>query len=183
MPVESTNFLEAFKASLLIASSWAALSCYAWSLVRLALESGVTPGPRRIWVAGCVCYVVHLLLAFEVAYGWSHRTALEDIATQSESISGVRAPWGLFINYAYGLAWMADLAWWWRAGELAYRRRPTWSHWLLHGFFLFMLFNGGFVFVERWTRWIGLALFTVSFGAAIVVPLRQKRWILQKSSS
>ena len=151
--------------------------------MRLATEDRLTPFPRRIWTAGCGCFLVHMILAFQVAYGWSQQAALEDVGTQSESISGVRAPWGLFINYAFGAVWLADLIWWWLAGDLTYRRRPIWSHWLLHGFFLFMLFNGGFVFVERWTRWIGLALFSVSLGAAIAVPLRQKRWILQKSSS
>jgi len=180
---ETFSTLEAIKASLLIASSWAALGCYAWTLIRLAMEHQITPVPRRIWTAGCGLFLVHMLLAFEVAYSWSHRAAVADIATQSESISGVRAPWGLFIDYAYGLVWLTDLTWWWRAGDLAYRHRSAWSHWFLHGFFLFMLFNGGFVFVERWTRWIGLALFCVSLGAAIVVSKRQKRWILQKSSS
>jgi hypothetical protein len=185
MPLEAPHPFEAAKASLLIATSWAALGCYAWSLTRLALDPAASPAARRIWTAGCVCFFAHMVLAFDVAYDWSHDTAIADIAAQSESISGVRAPWGLFINYAFGLIWLLDLAWWWRVGDLAYRRRPVWSHWLVHGFFLFMLFNGGFVFVERWTRWIGLGLFGVSLWAAIRVPRRHHQWIdpLPKSSS
>jgi hypothetical protein len=184
MPSAVPATFEEFKASLLIASSWAALTCYAWSLVRLAWDRTLLPGPRRIWTMGCLFYVAHMILAFEVAYRWSHEAAIADIGSQSEAISGVRAPWGLFVNYAYGAVWMADLAWWWRVGDRAYRERSRVSHWILHGLFLFMLFNGAFVFVERWTRWFGLFLFVVSSWAACNVRVRQSRWLpsLPKSS-
>jgi hypothetical protein len=185
MPPEEPNLLETAKAGLLIASSWVALGCYAASLTTLALERCPSPLPRRLWSLGCLSYVAHMILAFEVAYDWSHANAVADIAVQSESISGVRASWGIWINYAYGLVWLADLGIWWRLGEIGYRNRPRWTHWAVHGFFLFMLFNGGFIFVERWTRWIGLSLFSVSLWAACQVAKRPKPWTLppQKSSS
>lgn len=185
MPFAGSHVHEVLKAALLIASSWTALGCYASAVTALALEKAVSPLPRRIWTAGCLSYFAHMLLAFDVAYDWSHERAVADIAIQSESLSGVSAPWGLWINYAYGAVWLVDLLGWVRVGETGYRRRSIGVHWLVHGFFLFMLFNGGFVFVERWTRWIGLGLFLVSLWAVCRLSGKLKPWtpLPQKSSS
>ena len=161
-------------AAALVGSAWASLVCYTVSLSWLAWEREVSAAPRRVWTWGCLCSLLHMILAFGVMYGWSQAVAREDIGSQSEWVSGVRAPWGLFVNYAFGAVWLADLLWWWRVGDRTYRRRSAVSHWLVHGFFLFMLFNGGFVFVERWTRWIGLTLFCVSLWAALAVRSRDR---------
>jgi hypothetical protein len=153
-------------AGILMGSAWAALCCYAWSTGRLAWGPPQSPAARWIWTLGCASFAVHVAAAFEVFYGWSQEQAWEDIAAQSESLSGVRAPWGLWLNYGFGMVWLGETAWWWRVGDASHRRRSRSWNVALHGVFLFMLLNGGFVFVERWTRWIGLGLFLVSAAAA-----------------
>lgn len=158
---------EAFKTAMVFASVWFALFLYIWTLVRLALEKRASPRPRFLWSTGCMMFLIHVAGAFEVFHGWSHTDAYEKTALDSMALTGVRAGWGLYFNYAFTLIWLADMIWWWVAGDERYRRRNKPATAAFHIFFLFMMFNGAFFFVDGWVRWMGLVL-TIA-GAALVI--------------
>ena len=131
---------------------WLALSLYASSQVARPSRTG-----RWLSAAGCALFAVHVVLAFAVHYGWSHGTALRETAAQTEALTGVRTGSGLYVNYLFGLIWLAEL-WWWTRAETSYRTRPAWVEITVRVFFLFMIVNGAVVFVGWPQRWLGLAL-------------------------
>jgi len=111
---------------------------------------------RSAWTAGCIAYLVHVISAFNYYHDWSHAAAYRETARRTAEVCGV--PWGggLFINYAFTIAWIIDVVWWWKSER--YRRRS----WLLvgawHAFFLGMVFSATVVFEAGLGRWFGLAL-------------------------
>ncbi len=113
---------------------------------------------RIIWTVACTGLVAHFLAAFHFYHGWSHTAAYLDTARQTEELFGMKWGGGLFINYALLVAWIVDLAWWWRSGLDSYRKRPWPVLVLWHGFFIFIIFNATVVFADGIVRWLGLML-------------------------
>lgn len=111
---------------------------------------------RLAWTIGCAALVAHFICAFHFYHAWSHDAAYIDTARQTAEKFAVNWGGGLFINYAVGIVWTADVAWWWFAGVSSYRYRP-WSLTLIwHSFLIFIIFNATVVFEDGLTRWIGL---------------------------
>ena len=131
---------------------WLALGLYVSSQVVRPSRTG-----RRLTAVGCVLFATHVVLAFQVHYGWSHATALQETAAQTEALTGVRTGSGLYVNYLFGLAWLAEV-WWWTRAETSYLNRPGWVELAARAFFLFMIVNGAAVFVDEPQRWLGIAL-------------------------
>jgi len=131
---------------------WLALGLYVSSQVARPSRTG-----RRLSAVGCVLFAAHVVLAFQVHYGWSHATALRETASQTEALTGVRTGSGLYVNYLFGLAWLAEV-WWWTRAETSYLNRPGWVELAGRAFFLFMIVNGAVVFVDEPQRWLGIAL-------------------------
>lgn len=131
---------------------WLALGLYASSQVARPSRAS-----RWLSVAGLTLFVAHVVLAFQVHYGWSHATALRETASQTEALTGVRTGSGLYVNYLFGLAWLAEV-WWWTRAETSYLNRPGWVELAGRAFFLFMIVNGAVVFVDEPQRWLGIAL-------------------------
>lgn len=154
-------------------SAWLAIILYTWTVLRLARETRPTPIPRFLWSLGCAVFLTHVVGAFDVYHHWSHAEAVEKTRVQSLKAVGVEAGWGIYVNYLFTAAWVADLAWWWKVGDERYRARKPAVFWLLHGFFLSMIFFGGFVFVDRNLRWLGLGAFLL--GALSVVQMARRR--------
>lgn len=140
-------------------SAWIAIVLYTWTVIRLAVKPSPDPGARIVWSAGCGVFVLHVLSAFGVVYGWSHDEAFRQTAIQTRAATGFGVGWGLYLNYAFGLIWFADSIWWWTVGDTRYQRRRRVVFGVLHVFFLFMIVNGAFVFVDGWRRFLGLVLF------------------------
>ena len=114
---------------------------------------------RVVWTIACAVLIAHFISAFQFYHGWSHAAAYADTARQTEEAFGFHWGGGLFINYALLIAWIVDIAWWWRSGLDSYRKRP----WPLvagwHGFLIFIIFNATVVFGDGIVRWLGLAIF------------------------
>ncbi len=134
---------------------WLALGLYASSQVTRPSRAS-----RWLSVAGLTLFVAHVVLAFQVHYGWSHATALRETAAQTKALTGVGTGSGLYVNYLFGMAWLAEVCWWTRA-ETSYLHRPGWVDLTMRAFFLFMIVNGAVVFVDEPQRWLGLALVAV----------------------
>lgn len=103
---------------------------------------------RWCWTIGCAVYLVHVALAFAVYHDWSHSDAFE--RTRRESGFG----YGIFVSYAFSLAWSIDVAFRWAAAATR-DRMPRWGVACLHGFLAFVVFNGVVVFANGPIRWFG----------------------------
>jgi hypothetical protein len=64
---------------------------------------------------------------------------------------------GLYVNYAFALAWLGDVVWSW-VDPSAWLARPEWLAWTVRGFFLFMILNGAVIFASGAARWWGALL-------------------------
>lgn len=147
---------------------WVSIVGYTLGTVSFALSRGRTPSSpgrarwdsaaRVVWTVACVSLIAHLISAFQFYHGWSHAAAYCDTARQTEELFGLNWGGGLFINYALLIAWIVDLAWWWRSGLNSYRKRPWLLVALWHGFLIFIIFNATVVFGGGFVRWVGLAI-------------------------
>jgi hypothetical protein len=122
-------------------------------------ETGRTSLRSWAWwafTAGLALTIVHTLLAFAIVDNWVHEDAVRRTAMQTEAVFGVAAGWGVYVNYAFLAAWLAD-AWWWRASPRGYVR-PAMLTWTLRTFYLIVIFNGAIVFASGIRRLFGAAI-------------------------
>lgn len=139
---------------------WIALSGYAVGAASALLarsRKGWDARARWGWTVGCVGLVTHVICAFSFYHHWSHDSAYRETARQTAEVVGLNWGGGLFINYAFVLAWLLEVAWWWR-GDNHYWRRPQLVEIIWQGFFIFMIFNATVVFKTGPLRWLGLML-------------------------
>jgi hypothetical protein len=113
---------------------------------------------RVVWTVACASLIAHFISAFQFYHGWSHAAAYRDTARQTEELFGLNWGGGLFINYALLIAWIVDIAWWWRSGLDSYRKRPWPLIALWHGLFIFIIFNATVVFGDGIVRWLGMGV-------------------------
>lgn len=109
---------------------------------------------RWLWTLAWATFVVHLFMAFHFYHHWSHAHAVEHTRQ--------RSGWGegIYFSHLFTLLWTCDVTWWW-SRPLAYARRPGWIDRVLHGFMLFIVFNGTVVYESGLIRWAGLIGFAV----------------------
>lgn len=132
------------------------------------------PGVDRLaWTVGCGFFVAHVLCALAFFYEWSHAVAYRETARQTLARVGWNSGAGLYFNYVFALAWLADATWWWVRPQ-RYATRPPWIGWGLHGFMLFMALNGTVVFGAPAVRGWGIAG-VVCVGLAIFVGIRRRK--------
>jgi hypothetical protein len=138
---------------------WISIAGYTIGCVVFALARGrveLERWARWAWTIGCAALLAHFAAAFNYYHAWSHHSAYVETARQTAEVFAINWGGGLFINYAVGSAWIADVAWWWVGGVGSYRRRPWVLTLIWHGFLIFILFNATVVFKEGLTRWVGL---------------------------
>lgn len=139
-------------------SIWGSVLC--WAAAVALLLAGKNPMRARwFWTAGLAAFAIHVAGAFQGFYQWNHGVALVETARQTAEMTGWNSGAGLWFNYLFGLVWLADALFWWGGGDQRYFSRPRWISLLLHGFFVFMIFNGAVIFVENPGRWIGISIF------------------------
>ena len=85
-------------------------------------------------------YLIHVWGAFQYFYQWSHAVAYRETARQTAELFGVRWGGGLYLNYLFTAAWLADCAASWVKPHL-WRSKPTWASIVLYGFIAFMWVN------------------------------------------
>jgi MFS family permease len=146
------------------ATIWISMLGYGVGSVIFALSSSTRrrvewePAARVVWTIACASLIAHFISAFQFYHAWSHTAAYIDTARQTEELFGLNWGGGLFINYALLIAWLVDIAWWWRSGIDSYRKRPRLLVALWHGLFIFIIFNATVVFADGIARWVGLAI-------------------------
>ena len=136
---------------------WLALIAYAVGaglLLRVGRHSNDWRRARVAWTIGCAFFLAHVACAFGYYHHWSHAAAVRDTARQTAEMTGWRWGGGLYLNYLFAAAWLADVICWWLAPARFAARSPR-LNCLWHGFFLFMVFNGTVVFGTGPVRWLG----------------------------
>jgi hypothetical protein len=112
---------------------------------------------RWAWTIGCGFFLIHVASAFAYFHHWSHLDAYRETARQTADLTGWHWGGGLYFNYLFATAWLADVFWWWLAPTSFAQRSPRLSA-LGQGFFFFMVLNGAVVFVHGPLRWFGALL-------------------------
>jgi hypothetical protein len=110
---------------------------------------------RWLWTAGCACFVMHVMAAFQFHHHWSNASAVAQTAKETKELMGVAFGEGLYFSYLFLAVWVLDVAAWWLLGE-AYLHRPRWLAGFVHGYLGFIALNGAIVFEAGITRWAGL---------------------------
>lgn len=144
------------------ATAWLALLLYPAVHVGAPGKEPTSPftWPRRLFTLGAAIFAVHVALAFVVHYDVSHQVALNEVARQTEALTGVATGFGLYLNYLFAALWVAE-AGWWSVAPTSYASRPTTLTAAIHGFFLFMIVNGAIVFVPWPRRALGCAILLI----------------------
>jgi hypothetical protein len=117
-----------------------------WCLAMcLGVATRATFASRAFYTWGCAMCMLHIVVAFHVAHGWSHAAAIEHV----EQLSGFGD--GIYVNYLFVAVWLADVCWIWVSLD-GYRNRPRWMSWAVHGFMGFVFFNAAVVFNHGFDR-------------------------------
>jgi hypothetical protein len=128
---------------------------------------------RRAWIAGCLFYLGHVAAAFEFKHDWSHQSVYLATARQTSELFGINWGGGIYFNYLFTAVWVLDATWLWLRPD-AYRRRPNWMSYAIHGYMAFLFFNATVVFGSGWARWSGIAA-TAALGAWRLASIRGRR--------
>ena len=151
----------------LYATIWIALGAF------VAGEVGKVCRPVAAWAwpvsfAGAMLCAVHIVIAFGHHHHWSHRAAIEETARQTASVYGLAWGGGVYVNYVFVAAWLADL-WWWRVRPKEYFARLTAVVWATRAFFFTIVFNAAVVFATTRMRIAG-AVMVIALMLAWLMP-------------
>ena len=140
---------------------WLALGLFAAAQIERRRAAPATSMTGRwLFSVGCSLYLAHVVLAFDVHYGWSHAIAYAETAIQTEAFTGLRWGLGIYVSYLFSAIWVGETAWWWLAPE-GYHTRVHRLDLAMRAFFLFMILNGAVVFVSGPQRLLGVAIVVV----------------------
>ncbi|MFO0810457.1 MAG: hypothetical protein U0746_17670 [Gemmataceae bacterium] len=157
MMTRYTNVKHALSMPLLLTrlTAWLALLFYAMAV---AVRRERPRSARRLWSAGLGAMAVHVVCAFGFMHAWSHAGAAEFTDRQTLALTGVDFRGGLWVNYAFLILWLADVAWWWIDAR-SYESRPRAVEWGVQAVFAFLFVNAAIVFASGVGRWLGVATF------------------------
>ena len=91
---------------------------------------------RWLWTTGCVIFVLHVMAAFHFQHNWSHAAAFEHVRQQTLHDTGWDSGIGLYINYAFGLLWLADTIRWWQRLDWSEKRSSYWTVQIVFAFLM-----------------------------------------------
>ena len=123
---------------------WTARIAAALYAVALALFVHKRPSYRLVSTLGLATYLIHVALAFEFFYHWSHSTAYRETARQTAQLFGVDWGGGLYLNYLFTVLWIFECAVSWTPslGQSTAARRARIA---VHVFLAFMVLNASVV--------------------------------------
>ncbi len=98
---------------------------------------------------------LHILASYGLANSWSHAAAIEATADESERVTGIRAGWGVYVNFVFATVWMGYSA----AMTTRKRRWPAVDQ-AVFWFTAAIVFSATIVFEAGAVRWLSIAGFT-----------------------
>lgn len=129
----------------------------AWAIGEALMRRSVSLDrlARTLWTVGAALAIVHIVLAFDLVYGWNHEAAVEATVRQSADRFGLGWRGGIYVNYVFVVLWLADVCWWWIA-PLSHRSRARSIEGARFIAFTFMFVNGAIVFASGLGRLVGV---------------------------
>ena len=91
---------------------------------------------RWLWTSGCLALVLHVAVAFHFQHGWSHAAAFEHVRLRTLRETGWDSGVGPYVNYAFGLLWLADTLLWWRRIDWSEKRSSYWTVQIVFAFLM-----------------------------------------------
>lgn len=93
---------------LVLGCVWLSVSAwFAGAIARDADPAGHTERLyRTFWLFGAILILVHIVASYGFVHGWSHAAALAATADESFEVTGVRASWGVYVNFAFATVWL-----------------------------------------------------------------------------
>ena len=82
---------------------------------------------RSVWPIGALLMIAHIVAAYGMTHGWSHAAAVAATAEESFQVTGIRAGWGVWVNFAFAASWLIQAA----AMLWLKRRVPRHDGWLI----------------------------------------------------
>ena len=61
---------------------------------------------RHAWLFGSVMIVLHIIASYAITYQWNHAAAVQATAEESQRVTGIRAGWGVYVNFAFAAIWL-----------------------------------------------------------------------------
>ncbi len=68
---------------------------------------GVEAAYGWLWLAGSMFMTIHIAASYGFVHHWSHRDAIEVTARESFRVTGIRAGWGVYVNFLFAIAWLS----------------------------------------------------------------------------
>jgi hypothetical protein len=128
---------------------------------------------RRCWTLGIALAVIHVVLAFQLVYGWDHEAAVEATVRQTADRLGWGWRGGIYVNYVFLALWLADVSWWWLA-PASHASRSARLEITRLAMFVFMFVNGAVIFASGMGRLAGTGSVALVLVAS-VIP--KHRWL------
>jgi len=126
-------------------------------------------GAWSVSATGAILLAIHIVLAMAVRHGWSHASALEETARQTNDVFGLNWGGGVYVNYLFAVVWISEL-FVWRQWPEGYASRPDWIKWSLRAFYFVMIVSAAVIFATGWRRWMGVGILAVLMASWIKRP-------------
>gem|GEM_PF-3647945 len=125
---------------------------------------------RWSWLFSGVMFWLHILASYGVVHGWDHAAALQQTAEESYEVTGIRASWGVYVNFVF-----AALVLVYPAVMLQQNRRIEAIDVLVFLFLSSIVFSATIVFENGFLRIVSLIgfLVLVLIGTATARNLRR----------
>ncbi|GAA4462285.1 hypothetical protein [Novipirellula rosea] len=107
------------------------------------------------WLLGSLMIALHILASYGLAHNWSHAAAIEATADESERVTGIRAGWGVYVNFVFAAVWMG-----YSAAMITRKRRWPAVDQAVFWFTAAIVFSATIVFEAGAVRWLSVAGFT-----------------------
>ncbi|MDF1849532.1 MAG: hypothetical protein P1U85_01775 [Verrucomicrobiales bacterium] len=148
------------------ASIWIAMAAWTWGIVEGRRSSTSVFRSRAPWLFGLIFYAIHIVLAYEIFYEWSHTVAWEKTALDTAAATGVKTGVGLLLNFLFGawLIWDFSKRWNDRIGGTRY---------VTEGLVFFFILNGAIVFGDGPVVALGVIL-CLAIAAKWILERRQR---------
>lgn len=135
-------------------SVWLSVACwFAGATIYLIVRKRASIASIT-WAVGVLLMVMHTAASYGYEHDWSHQAALRFTGDESESVTGVRAEWGLYANFLFIFVWFC-LAYVWRKSPL----HVTSMRLMMCVYLGLIVFFATIVFENGWIRFASIAGF------------------------
>jgi hypothetical protein len=140
---------------LVYGSAWLAAGCWFAGLwARRGSGPVESRSYARLWTIGAIVLLLHVAASYLLVHDGSHAAAVAATADQSWRVTGIRAGWGIYLNWLCAVLWLGA-----SIRSLGRGGRPWPGEAWVIGFTGFMMFNATVVFASGTPRWLAAACF------------------------